>query len=43
MLCHRFLCPGLVKDMLKLTFFYDIIENIPKFLSIDLHVLMEMW
>lgn len=29
--------------MLKLTFFYDIIENVPKFLSIDLHVLMEMW
>lgn len=31
------------KNMLKLTFFYDIIENVPKFLSIDLHVLMEMW
>lgn len=25
--------------MLKLTFFYDVIENIPEFFSIDLHVL----
>lgn len=26
--------------MLKLTFFYDVIENIPEFFSIDLHVLV---
>lgn len=26
--------------MLKLTFFYDIIENIPEFFSVDLHVLV---
>lgn len=26
--------------MLKLTFFYNIIENVPKFFSIDLHVLV---
>ena len=26
--------------MLKLTFFYDVIENVPEFFSIDLHVLV---
>jgi len=40
MLYRRFLCPELIKNMLKLTFFYDVIENVPEFFSIDLHVLV---
>lgn len=27
--------------MVKLTFFYNIIENVPEFFSVDLHVLVE--
>lgn len=40
MLHHSCLYLGLLESTFKLTFFNNIVENIPEFFSIDLHVLV---
>lgn len=40
MLYHNCLYLGLLKSTFKLTFFNNVVENIPEFFGIDLHVLV---